>query len=344
MVTGHGAGVNRKSGCGSGPDRGNLSRLGRVFDDMETPGPPKLILGFVLGSVAGVVGLLFGQSMFRGDSRDDASGAAAVAGPDRVKRLQFELEKVRKEKSVLGVENARLKGDLAEAGGQTGEGELADAEPEKGGKPTDSFLEVMMAIGAKEATRKVDSEVALLAERLNLTEPQQEELRAALLAKLERQQAAGKLMIKGEATIADLASADEDNFTEVDAAMAELLSDSQLEEYSGYQDEREVARIERKSNEDLDGLHKVGDLTEEQAEQAWDVFVELNTADKPGGIPEGTTEDEFFTYIDKAIDDRIGRLQPILTGPQLDAYRIQTESFRAMVTAIVTGGTGGEER
>jgi hypothetical protein len=207
----------------------------------------------------------------------------------------------------------------------------------------EAMMKAMMEFGADENRRKVDAEVAKLAERLGLTEEQQELVRTAMMDRLEKQQAAGLAMMQGKATIADLAAADEDNFAEVDAEMMKILSPEQYEEYAAYAHEREEKRVERKANEDLDGLSEVAQLTEAQADQAWDLFVELNAADKPGEIPPDLTMEDFEDWVDDAIGQRIDGLTPILTPEQLEAYRGQTAAFRAMIVALIRGGTGNAE-
>ena len=84
----------------------------------------------------------------------------------------------------------------------------------------------------------------------------------------------------------------------------------------------------------------MADLSAQQEDEAFDIFVELNASEKPGSLPEGTTGEEFNGFIDKAIDNRIDRLQPILSEQQLGSYRVQADGFRAMVKALISGGTG----
>ena len=145
-------------------------------------------------------------------------------------------------------------------------------------------------------------------------------------------------ILTGKASLADLLTSDEDNFSDVDAAMADLLSPEQLEDYNAYADDREAKRIEKKSNEDLEGLRGIAGLTTEQKDAAYDVFIELNAAEKPGSLPAGTTVEEFNGFVDQAIDNRIERLQPIFSETQLDSYRERVNGFRAMIKGLVSGG------
>ena len=124
--------------------------------------------------------------------------------------------------------------------------------------------------------------------------------------------------------------------------MADLLSPEQLEDYNAYADDREAKRIEKKSNEDLEGLRGIADLTAEQKDAAYDVFIELNAAEKPGSLPEGTTVEDVNGFIDQAIDNRIERLQPILSETQLGSYRERVNGFRTMIKALISGGTGNK--
>ena len=299
------------------------------------------LLPAALGAVIGIAGLLLAQRLTGGG----AEGAEAPGESADVEVVQNALDSANARAAELERENRRLKGDLAAA--KRPEGETITAAPvepeeEESEGAGSAVLKAMMEFGAQEARRKVDQEVAELAERLNLTEAQQEEVRAALLAKLEKQQAAGLLMMQGGASISDLAAADEDNFSEVDAAMAKILSPEQMEEYAAYAHQREEKRVEKKANEELDSLVALADLSEQQADQAWDLFVEVNAGEKPGEIPPDLTMEDFEGWIDDAIDNRLEGLESILNEEQLTAYRGSTEDFRSMIMALVSGGTGSE--
>ena len=95
----------------------------------------------------------------------------------------------------------------------------------------------------------------------------------------------------------------------------------------------------KKTNEDLDGLRNVADLSAQQEDEAFGIFVELNAAEKPGSLPEGTTVEEFNGFVDQAINNRIERLEPILNEQQLGSYRVQVDGFRTMIKALISGGT-----
>lgn len=308
---------------------------------MKDSQPPKLIIGIAIGAVVGISGLLIAQSL-TGGGGDPETGAGEQG--QRIESLETQLGAALRRSAELERENKGAIAKLAGTGdGTTPAADPPEVDPEADPEEPNALLKAMMEMGAAGARKKVDAEVAILAERLNLTPAQQEELRAVLLAKLEKQQQAGLLLMSGKATIADLTAADEHNFTEVDAAMADILSESQLEEYAAYAGEREVKRIERKADEELGNLKNVAELSDDQADLAWTAFMEINADEKPGSLPDGTTPDEFNDFIDGAIDKRLERLQPILTEPQLEAYRGQTDSFRQFLSALVKGGAGGGE-
>ena len=70
--------------------------------------------------------------------------------------------------------------------------------------------------------------------------------------------------------------------------------------------------------------------------------VDGDAAEKPGSLPEGTTVAQFNGFVDQAIDNRIERLQPILSETQLGSYRERVNGFRTMIKALISGGTGNK--
>ena len=176
--------------------------------------------------------------------------------------------------------------------------------------------------------RELEKQVADLAERLGLDEEQTEAVRAALLARAEKQKEIGKKMFTRKATLEDLIASDEENFSESDAAIAALLDEGQLESFAEYQHERETKRVESKADEELQSLQDVADLTDEQADQAWRVFADLAIEERPGEVPEGATVEDFGGFLDDAIGKRVDALTPILAPEELDAYRGEAQEFR----------------
>jgi hypothetical protein len=299
----------------------------------------KPTVGFSLGVVAGCVGLLIAQSS---TSPPPPGQAPAVdrANSLAVQRQEQQLAIARKKIDNLEAELAAI----AAAQGQAvagsvdpdgGAAESATSDEEKGKQNGSSILEMMMAMGDKKSQREVEVQAELLAGRLGLSEDQQGVVRDALLQKVSRQREAAKMLMSGKATIADLAASDEHNFISADAAIMAVLDAGQLEEFAAYQGERETKRVEKKATEELDGLTDVASLSPEQEDAAWKIFADLNAADKPGEIPEGTTREEFLGFIDGSIGKRIDGLTPILTDEQITAYRGQTAAFREMVTKLV---------
>ena len=147
-------------------------------------------------------------------------------------------------------------------------------------------------------------------------------------------------MLKGEASLDDLVASDEDNFSAFDEKMAEILSDDQKAEYAAVQEEREIQRVEKKATEDLDGLEEAAvGLTEEQKDQAWDIFVRLNAEDKPGRIPEGTTMDDFSGYIDGEIGKRLE--QDVRSGRQSVRFHEGINGLNLSQSLLLAGRLAG---
>ena len=308
---------------------------------------PRLSVIVAVTAVSGIIVTLLAQSII-GNAPDNPQISETTqtesqrieALEAQVKALQGTIAKVRKtdppkSASINAPEESKEKLKLANT-------EEEEPKTEEKEEDKNSFLEAIMALGAQESKNKVAGEVARLAERLGLNESQQEQLSEILTAKNKEQEEAGMRILTGKASLADLLASDEDNFSDVDAAMADLLSPEQLEDYNAYADDREAKRIEKKSNEDIEGLRGIPDLTAEQKDAAYDVFIELNAAEKPGSLPEGTTEEEFNGFVDQAIDNRIERLQPIFSETQLDSYRERVNGFRTMIKALISGGTGNK--
>jgi len=304
---------------------------------------PHLSIIIAVAAISSIVVTLLAQYIMGNDpvstelrknAQDESQRIEALEA--QIKALQGSIAENKKNNRPAGTSVSAL-GDSKEQVGQS----VTEAEEiKKDDEKKNPLLEFMKAMGDQESKNEVSGEVAKLTERLGLNESQREQLSEMLMARTKKQQEAGILMFTGKASLADLIAADKDNFSEVDAAMADLLLPEQLEDYNAYADDREAQRIEKKTNEDLDGLRSIADLTEQQESEAFDIFVELNAADKPGILPEGTTVEQFNGFIDQAIDKRIERLRPILSEQQLGSYRVQTDGFRTMIKALISGGTG----
>ncbi len=296
----------------------------------------KLILGFVFGAASGVLGVLFVQSMSKTDPAGDPD-AVVEAVPVKLERdlalAEAKVAKLEKQNEEL---NRKLSGTGAVAA--IDPVKSADGAKKPGDSGKKSLIEMMMELGSTQEKRKAEDEVAQLAGRLDLTEAQAEEALAAMLEKLERQQKAGIKLLSGEASLADLMASDEDDFTAFDAAMSEILNEQQQAEYAAVQEEREIKRVEKKTIEDMQGLEGAVDLTEEQKDLAWDVFVKINAEDKPGGAPPDLTLEDFGGFVDEQIDKRLELLQPILNQDQHSAYQVQADGFKEMVMQLVTSG------
>ena len=293
------------------------------MENLESKNSPKMIMGFVLGLLAGVLGVLFAQYTFKESNEDQvvstvqkSTNGITNSGPSTTtSRLSTANSSPRKDSSSI-------KSDKDEE----------DDDKEKGKE----IWETIMALGEDKQKEEVSDEVDKMAERFNLTASQKSRLQELLEAKAKTQSEAGLKLFSGKASIADLIASDEDNYSEIDKAMQELLSGDQLAEYETYTEEREIERIEKKTNEDLGGLREIAGITEEQIDQARDLFIEINASEKPGSMDmTNITRDQFMGVIDDALDKRVSGLAEFLNDDQVTSYRKQVDGFRKMISAFV---------
>ena len=293
------------------------------MENLESKNSSKMIMGFVIGLLAGVLGVLFAQYTFKETNEDQvdstvqkSTNGITNSGPSTTtSRLSIANSSPRKDSSSI-------KSDKDEK----------DDDKEKGKE----IWETIMALGEDKQKEEVSDEVDKMAERFSLTASQKSRLQELLEAKAKTQSEAGLKLFTGKASIADLIASDEDNYSEIDKAMQELLSGDQLAEYETYTEEREIERIEKKTNEDLGGLREIAGITEEQIDQARDFFIEINASEKPGSMDmTNITRDQFMGVIDDALDKRISGVAEFLNDDQVTSYRKQVDGFRKMISAFV---------
>lgn len=303
----------------------------------------KNYLGFVLGLVTGCLALLFAQLVTEQPADE---GAVKPAGEQSLasKRAEGRLQSARARIAELEAElEEQAEKAVASAGGDNA-GAVGGGENESGDEnDTGAFLEMLMAMGDKGTNRKIDKEVDRLTELLGLSEPQRKVVSAALVQKASDEKAAGIKVLTGKASIDDLIKSDEHNFSGVDEMIEEILDADQLEEYATVQEEREIERVQAKADEEVGELAEVGDLSEEQSNAAWQILAEINASERPGDFPQGATPDEFMSYVDDAIANRVTGLTPILNGEQMENYTGQTVEFRDFVSMIIGQATGKAE-
>ena len=293
------------------------------MENLESKNSSKMIMGFVIGLLAGVLGVLFAQYTFKESNEDQvvstvqkSTNGITNSGPSTTT-------------SRLSIANSSPKKDSSSIKSDTDE---KDDDKEKGKE----IWETIMALGEDKQKEEVSDEVDKMAERFNLTASQKSRLQELLEAKAKTQSEAGLKLFTGKASIADLIASDEDNYSEIDKAMQELLSGDQLAEYESYTEEREIERIEKKTNEDLGGLREIAGITEEQIDQARDFFIEINASEKPGSMDmTNITRDQFMGVIDDALDKRISGVAEFLNDDQVTSYRKQVDGFRKMISAFV---------
>ena len=293
------------------------------MENLESKNSSKMIMGFVIGLLAGVLGVLFAQYTFKESNEDQvvstvqkSTNGITNSGPSTTtSRLSIANSSPRKDSSSIKSEK-----------------DEKDDDKEKGKE----IWETIMALGEDKQKEEVSDEVDKMAERFNLTASQKSRLQELLEAKAKTQSEAGLKLFTGKASIADLIASDEDNYSEIDKAMQELLSGDQLAEYESYTEEREIERIEKKTNEDLGGLREIAGITDEQIDQARDFFIEINASEKPGSMDmTNITRDQFMGVIDDALDKRVSGVAEFLNDDQVTSYRKQVDGFRKMISAFV---------
>ncbi|MDC0067111.1 hypothetical protein OAK16_05870 [Verrucomicrobia bacterium] len=293
------------------------------MENLESKNSSKMIMGFVIGLVAGVLGVLFAQYTFK-ESNEDQVVSTVQKSPNGITNSGPSTTTSR-----LSIANSSPRKDSSSIKSDTDE---KDDGKEKGKE----IWETIMALGEDKQKEEVSDEVDKMAERFNLTASQKSRLQELLEAKAKTQSEAGLKLFTGKASIADLIASDEDNYSEIDKAMQELLSGDQLAEYETYTEEREIERIEKKTNEDLGGLREIAGITEEQIDQARDFFIEINASEKPGSMDmTNITRDQFMGVIDDALDKRVSGVAEFLNDDQVTSYRKQVNGFRKMISAFV---------
>ena len=294
------------------------------MNNVENKNSPKMIIGFVFGLLAGVIGVLFAQYVVGVDEPENISNTQQS---EKVLNNPNQLEKT----SRLSIANTgSRKNTLSEKSKEE------DKKEEKDEEKGNEIWETIMALGENKQKAEVSEEVDKLAERLTLTANQKSKLQELLESKSKTQSEAGLKLLTGKATIADLIASDEDNYSSIDGAMQDLLSENQLAEYETYAEEREIKRIEKKTEEDLDGIREITGITEDQIDQARDLFIEINASEKPGSMDmTNVNRDQFMGFIDDALDKRINGVAEFLDVEQVSSYRKQVDGFRKMISAFI---------
>ena len=294
------------------------------MNNVENKNSPKMIIGFVFGLFAGVIGVLFAQYVVGVDEPEKNS---ITQQSEKALNNPNQLEKT----SRLSIANTgSRKNTLSEKSKEE------DKKEEKDEEKGNEIWETIMALGENKQKAEVSEEVDKLAERLTLTANQKSKLQELLESKSKAQSEAGLKLLTGKATIADLIASDEDNYSSIDNAMQDLLSENQLAEYETYAEEREIKRIEKKTEEDLDGIREITGITEDQIDKARDLFIEINASEKPGSMDmTNVNRDQFMGFIDDALDKRINGVAEFLDVEQVSSYRKQVDGFRKMISAFI---------
>ena len=294
------------------------------MNNVENKNSPKMIIGFVIGLFAGVIGVLFAQYIVGVDEPEN------ISNTQQSEKEFIDANQLKKTSRLSIANTGPGKNTLPE------KSEVEDKNEEKDEEKGNEFWETIMALGENKQKAEVSVEVDKLAERLTLTANQKSKLQELLEAKSKTQSEAGLKLLTGKATIADLIASDEDNYSSIDSAMQDLLSENQLAEYETYAEEREIKRIEKKTEEDLDGIREITGITEDQIDQARDLFIEINASEKPGSMDmTNVNRDQFMGFIDDALDKRINGVAEFLDVEQVSSYRKQVDGFRKMISAFI---------
>ena len=294
------------------------------MNNVENKNSPKMIIGFVIGLFAGVIGVLFAQYIVGVDEPEN------ISNTQQSEKEFIDANQLTKTSRLSIANTGPGKNTLPE------KSEVEDKNEEKDEEKGNEFWETIMALGENKQKAEVSVEVDKLAERLTLTANQKSKLQELLEAKSKTQSEAGLKLLTGKATIADLIASDEDNYSSIDNAMQDLLSENQLAEYETYAEEREIKRIEKKTEEDLDGIREITGITEDQIDQARDLFIEINASEKPGSMDmTNVNRDQFMGFIDDALDKRINGVAEFLDVEQVSSYRKQVDGFRKMISAFI---------
>ena len=294
------------------------------MNNVENKNSPKMIIGFVIGLFAGVIAVLFAQYIVGVDEPEN------ISNTQQSEKEFIDANQLTKTSRLSIANTGPGKNTLPE------KSEVEDKNKEKDEEKGNEFWETIMALGENKQKAEVSEEVDKLAERLTLTANQKSKLQELLEAKSKAQSEAGLKLLTGKATIADLIASDEDNYSSIDSAMQNLLSENQLAEYETYAEEREIKRIEKKTEEDLDGIREITGITEDQIDQARDLFIEINASEKPGSMDmTNVNRDQFMGYIDDALDKRINGVAEFLDAEQVTSYRKQVDGFRKMISAFI---------
>jgi len=281
-----------------------------------------VVMGFIIGFIVGVVTVL---STLDSNEDEEHSKSGEIS-----KKIADEFDSLDAIPSdlLLPSELSRKKTSLT----KSKEEKKEEKEEDKGKE----VWETIMALGAEKEKEEVRDEVDKMAERLQLNDSQKANLQELLEAKVKSQTEAGMKLFTGKASISDLILSDKDNYSALDYAMKNLLSGDQLTEYEKYAEDREIERIEKKTNEDLGGIRGIAGITQDQIDQARDLFIEINASEKPGPMPtENINRQQFMGFIDQSLDKRVNGVAKFLSDDQVMDYRKQIDGFKKMISTLV---------
>ena len=220
--------------------------------------------------------------------------------------------------------------------------EIAKRDEAKERKSGETPFEGLGELFAKMGSAASKFESKKLREVLGLSGAQLGQFELLLEQSGDARKAAFAATMSGKATLEQFARI-EGATPELDR-FAETLSPDQQQAYAEYKHQQNQDRIERKANEELMWLQTVAKLDETQKDQAFEIFADQASRERPESLLDMSGGEEFGTYVDEAMDERRGRLGKILDEDQMTAYTEQADLWANMAKAMAAGAaTEGNE-
>ncbi|MEC9035646.1 MAG: hypothetical protein VX588_02395, partial [Verrucomicrobiota bacterium] len=162
----------------------------------ENP-PSKLIFGFVIGILAGVVAILFAQYVFKDDG---SKGVVKAPVNQELQAVSDKKNNSNKSPKLSLVDTRSDKGSSSSKNSKDSEGDNKDKEDDE----SNAAWEALKALGDAKDKAEAQKQTDELASRLKLSPAQKEKLEGLLNDKAARNSAAGLRLLTGKATVADM--------------------------------------------------------------------------------------------------------------------------------------------
>ena len=295
----------------------------------------KFITTFILGAVVG--GLCVSLLSKGGEPAPDPAPQAKAA-PPRINPDNDATKIARLEKKIAALEAESATVSVAES--EEGKSSVVKVFGGDGASQID-FEEIrkQMEKGESERSEKlINSRLATLTSKLNLSEEQAKKVRE-LLEKDVASQGGGVAMLIESALAGGLQREDEpsDEF-DFDAELDALLDDDQKTAYAEYVDVQNENYIEASANRQLAQLQtSVPDLTTEQKDRAYEEFARVARDDvETSGNPTRVGSNLDVARMSEQQKARKDAMKEILTPEQTDLYEAGNQNV------ITFGGGAGQ--